>query len=159
MYCPPMRLILISLFALIAAACASTAPSLSQAQCDADWDAVGFADGAEGAFRGKIDDYRAACARSGAPLTETEVAAWDDGWRDGIDEFCDGSGRLSARQRRAADAYCDGKTVVHAHPRGHPYVYGPRYSVGIGVGSRGVRGGVGVGFGVGLFNFGLGYGF
>lgn len=155
-----MRYVALLLAALGLAACAAPVATLTPAQCDADWRAVGYNDGAEGAPRAKIDDYRAACGRGGAPLPSGEQAAWRAGWRDGVDEFCALPGfRLTDDEIARQDRLC-GVAAAGDRPRrsgrlgrGEPRVT-PTIGVGIGSGGR-VRGGVGLGIGLG--SFGLGF--
>lgn len=129
--------------ALALAACASTTASLSPAQCDADWRAVGYADGADGEPVSRIGAYRDACARGGAPLSAGDEADWVDGWSAA-------AGTLpppepndpAAADERDED---DGGGVL---PRIYP-------TIGVGVGSGGVSVGGGIGIGLGSISLGL----
>lgn len=127
------------LAALLAGACATTTASLSPAQCDANWRAVGYQDGAEGADSARIAAYRAACARGGAPLDADQETAWIKGWE---------------QARGAAYPHETRETPVRDHrpARSYPRVY-PQ--LGVGIGSGGVN--VGGGLGIGLGSFGLGF--
>ena len=120
---------------LLLAACAATTAMLSPEQCRADWGAVGYSDGREGAAEAKLLSYREACARGGRALTAAEEADWQEGWR-------------TAREDAGLSRHAD----IHApRARSYPRVYP---SLGVGVGSGGVS--VGAGLGVGLGSFGLG---
>ncbi|MEM7522544.1 MAG: DUF2799 domain-containing protein, partial [Pseudomonadota bacterium] len=98
---------MIILFALGLAACAGSPAQLSAAQCDANWAAVGAADGGDGASIEKLAKYRNACARAGAPLSSADQAAWRDGWRGGLGGFCaETDAALSEEDARARDRLC-----------------------------------------------------
>lgn len=170
-----MKYLFAMLAGLVLAACAGTTPTLTPTltatQCDANWAIVGERDGAAGARQSKLDDYRAACAKSGAPLSALDEADWSDGWRDGIDDFCRApaselndvgirrqralcqGGYASGRGDYGYDGYDDG----YGDGYGRGRIGGPTISpsIGVGVGSGGVRVGGGVGIGLGVFNLGF----
>ena len=177
-YIDEMKQIALSLAALGLAACANsgaTTATLTPQQCAANWAAVGEADGADGARAGKLDGYRAACARSGAPLTDEDEAAWRNGWKTGVATLCAANDAdLDVRQANARIGLC-GENVaaadtVHTHSDGHTHTHrratshhhhgyydhhqGPRifptFGFGLGIGSRGTTFGSGVGIGIGF---------
>ncbi len=121
---------------LLLAACAATTATLSPEQCRADWGAVGYADGREGAAEAKLLSYREACARGGRALTAAEEADWLEGWR---------TAREDSGLSRHAEIY---EPRARSYPRVYP-------SLGVGVGSGGVS--VGAGLGVGFGSLGLGF--
>ena len=147
----------------------STTAVLSPSQCDADWAAVGRADGLDGARIGKLEGYKAACARGGAALSEAEETAWRFGWRDGVDALCYADpAALSDDQLDARDYLCGvdiAAAVASSEAEEDPAAREPRYEddddgyggvrvfptfgIGIGVGSGGVRVGSGIGIGIG----------
>lgn len=157
-----MRHLIPILAAFGLAACAGATSQLSADQCAANWGAVGAADGAEGESIAKLDDYAAACEAAGAPLSEGDRLAWRDGWRGGVGRFCDDPTGDADRQARVCprvastdpafedDDYEDDDDYRYGRPRIFP-------SVGVSVGSGGVRVGGGVGVGVGIFNLGVGF--
>lgn len=125
---------------ILLGACATTTASLSPAQCDANWRAVGYEDGAEGADISRIAAYREACARGGAPLGAVAEADWIDGWNQA-------QGTAFAHETYE-DERQSGRQPVRSYPRVYP-------QLGVGVGSGGVN--VGAGLGIGLGSFGLGF--
>lgn len=58
-------------------------PELSTRNCDVDWRAVGYADGANGTGPEILKSHRATCARIGDPLSRADQSEWLAGWRDG----------------------------------------------------------------------------
>lgn len=122
---------------LLLAACASTTATLSPDQCRADWGAVGYADGRDGAPEARLLSYREACARGGQALSAAEEADWLDGWSAARAEAGAAPGPYEPREARA-----------RSYPRIYP-------QLGVGVGSGGVRVGAGLGVGLGAFGLGL----
>ncbi|QIE56456.1 DUF2799 domain-containing protein [Pikeienuella piscinae] len=127
------------LAALLLGACATTTASLSPAQCAANWRAVGYEDGLDGADISRIAAYREACARGGAPLDAGAEADWIEGWNQA-------QGATVAHD--TYETYKDDRQVVRSYPRIYP-------QLGVGVGSGGVN--VGAGLGIGLGSFSLGF--
>lgn len=126
-------------------ACAGTTASLSAAQCEVNWAAVGRADADDGEPAAKFARYREACARGGAPLSAANEAAWLEGWGAGAPVYATHDGY--------EDGYGGGYDDA---PRGPSY---PRIypQLGVGIGSGGVNVGAGVGVGLGSFGLGLYY--
>ena len=177
-----MKTIAILSAAALLGACASsssTVASLTPQQCDANWAAVGQADGLDGARAGKLLGYRTACARGGAPMSAVDEATWRDGWRKGVAALCAADeADLDVRQANARGNLCgvdlasveDGVTLRdHDHNHGHSHNHGhgshhhhherygyhgprifPTFGFGVGFGSRGTRFGSRFGIGVGF---------
>ena len=105
-----MKTIAILSAAALLGACASsssTVASLTPQQCDANWAAVGQADGLDGARAGKLLGYRTACARGGAPMSAEDEATWRDGWRKGVAALCAADeADLDVRQANARGNLC-----------------------------------------------------
>jgi len=60
--------------------------SMTETQCQvADWQRVGFADGASGLPESRLADYRNDCAKVGI---EPDAQAYRQGWDAGIVRFC-----------------------------------------------------------------------
>lgn len=67
--------------ALMLAACVR--PEISTRNCDIDWRAVGYAEGASGVGPEMYLTHQATCARIGDRLTSADRVAWMRGWREG----------------------------------------------------------------------------
>ncbi|MEX2520029.1 MAG: DUF2799 domain-containing protein [Paracoccaceae bacterium] len=131
-------------------ACAASTASLSPAQCEVSWAAVGRADADDGEPAAKLARYREACARGGAPLSAADEAAWLDGWSGGAPVY-------GAYEGGAYEGYDDGYGGGYDNgPRGPSY---PRIypQLGVGIGSGGVSVGAGIGVGLGSVGLGLYY--
>ncbi|WP_340108111.1 DUF2799 domain-containing protein [Pikeienuella sp. HZG-20] len=131
------RIALLLLLPVLAlAACAATTATLTPAQCAANWRAVGYEDGLDGADFSRLAAYREACARGGAALSKADEAAWTEGWT--------AAGGAQPAYEPRDDEY--------RRTGGYPRIY-PQ--IGVGVGNHGVS--VGGGVGIGLGSFGLGF--
>jgi len=96
---------------LLLAACSS----MSRDEClTADWETVGYEDGASGQPRQRIGDHRKACAGHGVT---PDRAAYDRGYEDGIASFCSHNrGLQAARQGQRSASVCPRET---AYSRGY----------------------------------------
>ncbi|MEL6792304.1 MAG: hypothetical protein AAFP78_02540 [Pseudomonadota bacterium] len=140
------------------AACAQSGglASLTSAQCDADWRAVGAADARDGAAASKIEAYKAGCARGGATLSDADVKAWRDGYA-ALNEAAIASRTASTAVTPSAR---EDPATLPPTEEGEPSAQrddgwrGPRiyptFGIGVGIGSGGTRIGSRVGVGIGF---------
>jgi hypothetical protein len=76
----------IGAFAVLALGGCETGPIMSPAECaGANWEAVGYADGAEGRSRSTFGDRLQVCANAGYSAQES---AYQIGYSDGVRVFC-----------------------------------------------------------------------
>ncbi|WP_086933583.1 DUF2799 domain-containing protein [Agarilytica rhodophyticola] len=77
-----LRLLALSFLCLLLSACAT----MNKSEClSADWQAIGYEDGAKGHTINKLSDRREACAKHGVT---PQLQAYRTGRSDGLKEFC-----------------------------------------------------------------------
>ncbi|MBK6277292.1 MAG: DUF2799 domain-containing protein [Gammaproteobacteria bacterium] len=81
--------------------------SLSESECaDADWEQIGYRDGAAGTSGRRIAAHAKSCAEYGFTVDEE---TWRAGYDRGIDSYCTPSTRYARASRAQCAGVCPGR--------------------------------------------------